>query len=43
VTYNFSNNGIEVDVSSAGWTTGRAAVLYQVNTATFSIALSAEL
>lgn len=43
ISYNFSNCGFEVDISSSGWTAGRAAVLYQVNTATFSIALSAEL
>jgi hypothetical protein len=43
VSYNFSNCGIEIDITSSGWTTGRAAVLYQVNTATLNIDLNAEL
>ena len=43
VVYNYSNIGIEVDVSSAGWTTGRAAVLYQIPGGTLVIDLASEL
>lgn len=41
--FSFSNTTIEFDLSSAGWTIGRAACLYQISTNTFFMDLNAEL
>lgn len=41
--YNASNTTIEFDLSSSGWTIGRAACMYQITNGTFYLDLNAEL